>query len=123
MFTYDIIEVTKKDSLDLTDEDRSTILKVVQEQSANRIVITHGTDTMIRTAEVLSQVKEKVIILTGSMLPEKFATSDARFNIGMAVGSIQVLSPGVYVALYGRVVPWEEFPALHEEYEEKARSK
>ncbi len=122
MFTYNVVEVTKKDSLDLTDEDRASILKAVQDQPADRIVITHGTDTMVKTAEVLSKVKGKTIVMTGAMLPEKFMTSDARLNIGMAVGAVQVLDFGIYVALYGRVVPWNEFLSLHKEYERKVAS-
>ncbi len=123
MFTYDIVEVTKKDSLDLTDEDRETILAAVRAQPAERIVITHGTDTMGKTAETLSQINDKVVVLTGAMLPEKFMTSDARLNIGMAIGSVQSLPVGVYIALYGRVVPWYEFKDLSQAYEERVKTR
>lgn len=123
MFTYDIVEVTKKDSLDLTDEDRNKILDTVQATRSNHIIITHGTDTMLKTAEVLSTAIEgKTIILTGAMLPEKFINSDARFNVGMAVAASQTLSPGIYVALYGCVVPWQQFRELNEEYELRAKT-
>ena len=121
VFTYDIVEVTKKDSLDLTDEDREKILDVVKSTPSNKIVITHGTDTMLKTAEVLSDLTDKVIVMTGAMLPEKFMNSDARFNVGMAVAAVQSLQPGIYIALYGRVVPWKEFKDLSAEFEAKAK--
>lgn len=121
MFTYTIVEVAKKDSLDLTDADRARIVKAVRSQKTDRIVITHGTDTLLKTSAVLSNVTGKVIVVTGAMLPEKFTTSDARLNVGMAIGAVQVLPPGVYIALYGRVVPWHEFKKLSAEYEAKRR--
>lgn len=121
MFDYNIVEVTKKDSLDLTDEDRRNILNAVESSTSDHIVITHGTDTMGKTAETLSHIQGKTIVLTGAMLPEKFMTSDARFNVGMAIGAVQVLPPGIYIALYGRVVPWRDFKQLSEEYEEKVK--
>ncbi|TSC86491.1 MAG: hypothetical protein G01um10148_477 [Parcubacteria group bacterium Gr01-1014_8] len=123
MFTYDIVEVAKKDSLDLTDSDRQNILEAVQKAGSNHVVITHGTDTMVNTAEVLSgNVEGKTVVMTGAMLPEKFINSDARFNVGMAVAAVQSLGSGVYIALYGCVVPWKEFKALNNEYELRSRS-
>ena len=122
MFTYDVIEVAKKDSLDLTDTDRADILKAVLEAPSNQIVITHGTDTMVKTAEVLSKsVTGKTVVLTGAMLPEKFSNSDARFNVGMAVAGTQSLPSGIYIALYGCVVSWNGFRDLHERYENKLK--
>lgn len=123
LFTYDIVEATKKDSLDLTDEDRQKITDAVAATQSNHVIITHGTDTMIKTAEALhGKVDGKTVVLTGAMLPEKFVNSDAKFNVGMAVAAVQSLPSGVYIALYGRVVPWQEFRALHEEYESKAKT-
>jgi L-asparaginase len=122
MFTYDIEEVTKKDSLDLTDEDRQLIFKAAKAARSEHVIITHGTDTMVKTAEVLSKIEGKIVVLAGSMLPEKFKGSDAWFNIGMAVAAAQTLSEGVYVCLYGRVVPWGEFAQLNAEYEKQAKS-
>lgn len=121
MFSYDVIEVTKKDSLDLTDEDREKILATITAAPGKQIIITHGTDTMLKTAEKLSNVQGKTIVLTGAMLPDKFVNSDAKFNIGMAVAATQSLSPGVYIALYGRVVPWTEFKELTKEYETRVK--
>lgn len=118
MFTYNIVEVAKKDGLDLTDEDRMKIVEAVASASSERIVITHGTDTIRQTAETLEgKAKGKTVVLTGAMLPEKFMNSDAKFNVGMAVGAVQNLPAGIYIALYGRVVPWQDFKKLNEEYD------
>ena len=118
LFTHDVVEVTKKDGLDLTDGDRKKIVEVVVAAPADRVVITHGTDTIQKTAAAISKkVNEKTIVLTGAMLPEKFSASDAKFNVGMAVGAVQNLPPGIYIALYGRVVPWQDYKQLNEEYE------
>ena len=90
VFDYDVIEVLKKDSLDMTDDDCAAIVNAVREVSSDRIVITHGTDTIIQTGEALAaEITDKTIVLTGSALPEKFTNSDARFNIGMATGAAQ----------------------------------
>lgn len=122
MFSYDVVEASKKDSLDLTDEDRDKISKAAQSARSDRVVITHGTDTLLKTAETLSQtLQNKTVVLTGAMLPEKFVTSDAKFNIGLAVAGVQALPPGIYIALYGCVVPWREFKALHERYERESQ--
>lgn len=102
-FDFDVESVLKKDSLDMTDADRELILNCVSNEPANNIIITHGTDTMVLTAKVLKQVAGKVIVLTGSMEPARFKGSDAVFNIGCAVGAVQALPPGVYIALNGRI--------------------
>lgn len=99
----EIVELMRKDSLDLTDEDRTTIRSAVLESRHDRIVITHGTDTMTDTAHALGDVHEKTIVLTGALAPARFAESDAMFNLGMAVAAVQVLRPGVYIAMNGRV--------------------
>lgn len=123
LFTYDIVEAIKKDSLDMTDKDRQKIADIVKKASSDKIVITHGTDTMARTAEAIQDAaKEKTVVLAGAMLPEKFANSDAKFNIGMAVAAVQAFPPGIYITLYGHAVPWKEFRGLHEEYEIKSRA-
>ncbi len=119
-FTYDIVEAAKKDSLDLTDEDRQKIVEAVRGAQSDRIVITHGSDTLIKTAKLLSkEVSGKTIVFTGALFPEKFMDSDARFNVGMAVATAQLNGPGVYVALYGHVVPWDQFDALPSPFEAK----
>jgi L-asparaginase len=102
-FDHEIEALLKKDSLDMTDEDRLIILKAVQNEFNDKIIITHGTDTMIETAIALSSIKCKVIVLTGAMEPAKFKTSDAMFNLGSAVAAVQVLPAGVYLAISGRI--------------------
>lgn len=105
-FDFEILSILKKDSLDITEEDREKICETCQKAKNHRIVITHGTDTMIETAKKIATIKNKVIILTGATKPEKFSDSDASFNVGTAIGAINVLSEGVYVAMNGRIYPW-----------------
>jgi len=102
-FTYKITSFLKKDSQQITDEDRKKLMQLCIKAKQDKIIITHGTDTMIKTAKYLSSVKNKTIILTGALLPEKFKNSDAAFNIGTALGAIDHLEKGVYVAMNGRV--------------------
>jgi len=102
-FEYDISSILKKDSLEMTDKDRLTIRQAVQNEPNNKVIITHGTDTMIETAKVLGTVKDKVIVLTGAMEPAKFKSSDAIFNLGAAVAAVQTLPNGVYLAISGRI--------------------
>ena len=102
-FRYDISSLLKKDSLDMTDIDRSIIHKAVAKTPYEKIIITHGTDTMIETAKVLSSVTNKVVVLTGAMEPAKFKSSDAIFNLGTAVAAVQTLPHGVYLAISGRI--------------------
>jgi len=102
-FDYEIISLLKKDSLDMTEQDRLMVLRTVQNEVNEKIIITHGTDTMIETAATLTIIKDKVIVLTGSMEPAKFKTSDAVFNLGFAVAAAQVLPPGIYLAISGRI--------------------
>lgn len=96
-----------KDSLDLTDSDRGTILEACRTTLESRIVITHGTDTMVVTADYLARARlEKTIVLTGAMIPYKFGmSSDGFFNLGAALAFAQALPSGVYIAMNGRVFP------------------
>ncbi|MGE5329515.1 MAG: asparaginase domain-containing protein [Deltaproteobacteria bacterium] len=107
-FEYEIITALKKDSLDITDEDRKLIKKICEESESEKIIITHGTDTMIETANVLSEVTNKTIVLTGAMRPERFYNSDASFNIGLAVGAVNVLDEGIYIAMNGRIYSYDK---------------
>ena len=100
---YMVTPLMRKDSLELSDTDRNYILKAVLESECSQIVITHGTDTMIDTAKMLDQVPDKTIVLTGSMQPARFRHTDAVFNIASAIMSVQILHPGVYIILNGRV--------------------
>ena len=96
------------DSLEMTDEDRELIAHQCIQCDENKIVITHGTDTMSDTARLLAQkVKDKTIILTGAMIPIKFGSSDGLFNLGSALAFAQTLPPGVYVAMNGRYFNWD----------------
>lgn len=104
-FEYAVESVLRKDSLDLTKQDRDTIHSAVTKDKADKIVITHGTDTMVETAGRLAEIKNKTIVLTGALEPALFKTSDAVFNIGCAVTAVQTLAPGVYIAMNGRVFP------------------
>ena len=96
-------EVIAKDSLELTDADRQLIRERVLACAEDRVLITHGTDTMVETALALSGIADKTIVLTGSMQPARFRNTDAAFNIGCAFGAVQSLPPGVYIAMNGRV--------------------
>jgi L-asparaginase len=96
--------ILQKDSLDLTDEDRQTICDTVGADHHEHVIITHGTDTMIQTARKLQALaRDRVIVLTGSMMPAKFKASDAVFNIGCALIAVQTLPPGVYIAMNGQI--------------------
>jgi L-asparaginase len=100
---YEISSILHKDSLDMTDEDRQLIFDEIASDEHRHIVLTHGTDTMIQTAKKLKTIPDKVIVLTGAMEPARLKYSDAEFNIGCAVAAVQVLTPGVYIAMNGRI--------------------
>ena len=96
------------DSLDMTEADRALIVAHCRGAPEERIVITHGTDTMVETAAVLaSAVEHKTIVLTGAMVPYKFGSSDGMFNLGSALAFAQTLPAGVYIAMNGRCFPWD----------------
>ena len=102
-FSYTIDSLMKKDSLDLSDEDREIICRAVAQDPADRIIITHGTDTMVETAKKLAGIQGKTIVLTGALKPALFKTTDAVFNIGCAVAAVQAMNPGVYIVMNGRI--------------------
>ena len=96
------------DSLEMTDEDRTTILNNCRKAREDKIVVTHGTDTMEITARVLGAAAlSKTIVLTGAMIPYKFGSSDGLFNLGSALALVQTLPAGVYVAMNGRYYTWD----------------
>ena len=96
------------DSLEMTPADRQLIVQQCVGASEERIVVTHGTDTMEVTAKALGEaVKGKTIVLTGAMVPYKFGSSDGLFNLGSALALVQTLPHGVYVAMNGRYFPWD----------------
>jgi len=91
------------DSLDMTDDDRGIILTHCRKSPSDKIIITHGTDTMVQTATLLAEhIKDKTIVLTGAMIPIVFGSSDGLFNMGAALAYVQTLSPGVYIAMNGQ---------------------
>ncbi len=95
------------DSLEMTDADRALIVDNCRKADEARIVITHGTDTMVETARALGTAGlDKTIVLTGAMVPYAFGSSDGLFNLGSALSFVQVLPPGVYVAMNGRAFAW-----------------
>lgn len=102
-FEFDVVPVLRKDSLDLTDADRASIRAVVAQQPHRHILITHGTDSMVDTARALANLPGKTIVLTGALNPARFQGSDAVFNIGCAVGAVQTLGDGVWIAMNGRI--------------------
>ncbi len=101
--TFSIETLFRKDSLDLTDNDRRVIYDRVAACAAKHVLITHGTDTMVATATKLAGVPGKTIVLVGSLSPARFKGSDAEFNIGYAFAAVQLLEPGSYVAMNGQV--------------------
>jgi len=100
---FEIIELFRKDSLDLTAADREAVRAKVTELASSRVIITHGTDTMTETARVLAGIPDKTIVFTGSLSPARFSESDATFNLGMAFATVQTAAPGVYIAMSGQV--------------------
>ena len=102
-FDFDVVPLMHKDSLEVTDKDRQELHDFIAADAASRYVITHGTDTMPETADALCDLQDRIIVLTGALTPARFRTTDAIFNVGMAVAAAQVASPGVYIAMSGQV--------------------
>jgi L-asparaginase len=105
---FEIESLLKKDSLEITEEDRLLIAERVRTDGHERIIITHGTDTMIDTARRLAAIKGKTIVLTGAMQPSAFKQTDAAFNVGCAFIGVQTLPEGVYIAMNGRLLDPQE---------------
>jgi L-asparaginase len=102
-FEFEVSALMRKDSLHIEDKDRNLIRDAVAASDARHVLITHGTDSMVETASVLKGIPEKTIVLTGALNPARFRDSDAIFNIGCAVGAVQSLPPGVYIAMNGTI--------------------
>ena len=100
---FRVTSLMRKDSLDLTDEDRELIRGVIKASECQHFLVTHGTDTMLETANVLNSIADKTIVLTGAMQPASLRYSDALFNIGYAIAAVQTLTAGVYVAMNGQI--------------------
>ena len=102
-FQFTVIPIIRKDSLHISQDDRELIRATIAAQPAKHVLVTHGTDTMVETAQVLESLTDRTIVLTGALSPARFRGSDAEFNVGTAVGAVQCLPPGVYIAMNGRV--------------------
>jgi L-asparaginase len=102
---YDVEELLRKDSIELTDDDRATLVQHARLASQARIVVTHGTDTMTLSASALSVIPDKTIVLVGALSPSRFAESDAAFNLGMAFAAAQTAPAGIYITMNGFVFP------------------
>jgi len=102
-FRWEVRQLMRKDSLQLNDADRQLIRDTILTSDAKHFLITHGTDSMVQTAAALADLDDRVIILTGALNPASFIGSDAMFNIGCAVGAVQSLESGVYIAMNGRI--------------------
>jgi L-asparaginase len=100
-FDYEILPLLQKDSLDMTDNDRKLILNTCKNSKYDKIIITHGTDTMTETAKALGEIQDKTIVITGAARPERLKNSDAAFNLGTAIGAVGLLHPGVYISMNG----------------------
>ena len=102
-FRFHVIPLLRKDSLFVDDADRQLLRATIAAQAEAQVLVTHGTDSMVETARVLAGLPGKTIVLTGALNPARFRGSDAEFNIGTAVGAVQSLPPGVYIAMNGRI--------------------
>ena len=103
---YEVVMLN--DSLDMTDADRVELMVEARDAQEDRIVITHGTDTMVETAKLIAEYDlDKTIVLTGAMRPYTFGKSDASFNLGFAFAAAQLLPHGIYVAMNGQVFKWD----------------
>ncbi len=114
-------EVMLKDSLQMMREDREEILKKCVHSLENKIIVTHGTDTMVETARFLGDnVKGKTVVLVGAMIPYAFGASDALFNLGCAFSAVQILQQGVYITMNGKIFHWDNIRKNREsgEFEE-----
>ena len=102
-FTFDVQSLMRKDSLHMDAADRAAIRQAIEAQPHRHVLVTHGTDTMVDTARALSGLAGKVVVLTGALNPALFNQSDAVFNVGCAVGAVQTLPDGIYIAMNGRI--------------------
>lgn len=103
-FEYEIITAFQKDSLEITREDRLALVEMIRQRPEPKIIITHGTDTLIESALFLAnKFPDKCIVFTGAMRPERFSNSDAPINLGMALACVQQHMDGIYICMHGKV--------------------
>lgn len=92
----------------MTNDDRQRIIRSIKRSTADRVIVTHGTDTMVKTAKAIAAtIHDKTVVLVGAIIPYKFGSSDGLFNLGAALAFAQTLPHGVYVAMNGRVLPYD----------------
>lgn len=103
-FDFEVVSLFRKDSLDIVDEDRDVLKTFLENTPYTKVVVTHGSDTMIETAKYIGTVPGKVVVFTGAYRPERFMASDADFNIGVAVGGVNVLEKGTFIAMNGKIM-------------------
>lgn len=103
-FEYDIVTSCQKDSLEIDDIDREALADLIIHQETDKLIVTHGTDTMKETAAYLSdRIGDKLVVITGAMLPERFSNSDASINLGAAIAAVNILQSGVFIVMHGVV--------------------
>ena len=102
-FRFSVIPILRKDSLHISDADRELVRATIAAQPTRHVLVTHGTDSMVATGKVLQSIPDKTIVMTGALSPARFRGSDAEFNIGCAIGAVQSLPAGVYIAMNGRI--------------------
>jgi len=103
-FEYEVLTSCQKDSLEITEEDRKSLVELIQNHKQNKFIITHGTDTMMETATFLKErIKDKLIVITGAMRPERFSNSEASINVGCAIATANLMEKGVFIAMHGIV--------------------
>jgi L-asparaginase len=103
-FQFEVLTSCQKDSLEITDEDRKSLAELIQNHKENKFIITHGTDTMVETATYLNErIKNKLIVITGAMRPERFSNSEASINVGCAIATANLMEKGVFIAMHGVV--------------------
>ena len=102
-FRFSVIPILRKDSLHIGDDERELVRATIAAQPARHVLVTHGTDSMVQTGMVLKSIPDKTIVMTGALSPARFRGSDAEFNIGCAIGAVQSLPHGVYIAMNGLI--------------------
>lgn len=103
-FDYEVITSCQKDSLEISEKDRQNLVDLINGLGSSKTIITHGTDTMLETAMFLNKrIKDKLIVITGAMRPDRFSNSDAPINLGSAIAVASLKDSGVYIAMHGVV--------------------
>jgi len=102
-FRFNVIPILRKDSLHISDDDRELSRATIAAQPTRHVLVTHGPDSMVQTGAVLKSIADQTIVMTGALSPARFRGSDAEFNIGCAIGAVQSLPAGVYIAMNGRI--------------------